>query len=57
MGTEMYESVKSRVQNTTPLKKTCTPESIAEVIFNLIETSELMTGELVTVDGGASLNL
>ena len=38
MGTEMYEAVKSRVQNTTPLKKTCTPESIAEVIFNLIET-------------------
>ena len=57
MGTEMYEAVKSRVQNTTPLKKTCTPESIAEVIFNLIETSELMTGQLVTVDGGASLNL
>ena len=57
MGTEMYEAVKSRVQNTTPLKKTCTPESIAEVIFNLIETSELITGELVTVDAGASLNL
>ena len=57
MGNEMYEAVKSRVQNTTPLKKTCTPESIAEVIFNLIETSELMTGELITVDGGASLNL
>ncbi len=57
MGTEMYEAVKSQVKNTTPLKKTCTPESIAEVIFNLIETSELITGQLLTVDGGASLNL
>ena len=57
MGHEMYEAVKLRVQTTTPLKKTCTPESVAEVIVNLIETSELMTGQLVTVDGGASLNL
>ena len=56
MGTEMYEAVKLHVQTTTPLKKTCSPESIAEVIFNLIESSELMTGQLVTVDGGASLN-
>lgn len=57
MGLEMYEAVKSRVQTTTPLKKTCTPESVAEVIVNLIEKSELMTGQLITVDGGASLNL
>ena len=57
MGPEMYEAVKLRVKTTTPLKKTCTPESVAEVIVNLIETSELMTGQLVTVDGGASLNL
>ena len=57
MGAEMYEAVKSQVQTTTPLKKTCSPESIAEVILNLIESSELMTGQLVTVDGGASLNL
>ena len=57
MGPEMYEAVKLRVQTSTPLKKTCTPESIAEVIVNIIESSELMTGQLVTVDGGASLDL
>ena len=57
MGHEMYEAVKLRVQTTTPLKKTCTPESVAEVIISLIEKSELVTGQLVTVDGGASLNL
>ena len=57
MGHEMYEAVKLRVQTTKKKKKTCTPESVAEVIVNLIETSELMTGQLVTVDGGASLNL
>ena len=57
MGPEMYEAAKLRVQTTTPLKQTCTPESVAEVIVNLIEKSELVTGQLVTVDGGASLNL
>ena len=57
MGSEMYEAVKLSVQTTTPLKKTCTPKSVAEVIVSLIEKSELMTGQLVTVDGGASLNL
>ena len=57
MGPEMYEAVKLRVKTTTPLKKTCTPESVAEVIVSLIEKSELVTGQLVTIDSGASLNL
>jgi len=57
MGNEMYEGTKKHIQNTAPLRKTCSPESIAEVIVNLIEKSELMTGQLVTVDGGVSLNL
>ena len=57
MGIEMYEGTKEHIQNTAPLRKTCSPESVAEVIVNLIEKSELMTGQLVTVDGGVSLNL
>ena len=57
MGNEMFEAVKLRVKTTARLKKTCTPESVAEVIISLIEKSELVTGQLVTVDGGASLNL
>jgi 3-oxoacyl-[acyl-carrier protein] reductase len=57
MGVEMYEGTKKHIQNTAPLGKTCSPESIAEVIMNLIEKSELITGQLITVDGGVSLNL
>ena len=57
MGIEMYEGTKNHIQNTAPLGKTCSPESIAEVIMNLIEKSELITGQLITVDGGVSLNL
>ena len=57
MGNEIYDGTKKHIQNTAPLRKTCSPESIAEVILSLIERSELMTGQLVTVDGGVSLNL
>ncbi|MDA8655156.1 SDR family oxidoreductase [Gammaproteobacteria bacterium] len=57
MGIEMYEGTKKHIQSTAPLGKTCSPESIAEVIMNLIEKSELITGQLITVDGGVSLNL
>ena len=57
MGIEMYEGTKEHIQNTAPLGKTCSPESIAEIIINLIEKSELITGQLITVDGGVSLNL
>ena len=51
MGIEMYEGTKKHIQNTAPLGKTCSPESIAEIIINLIEKSELITGQLITVDG------
>ena len=57
MGEEVYEATKHHIESTAPLKKTCSPESIAEVIFNLVDKSELVTGQLITVDGGVSLNL
>ena len=57
MGEERFEATKQHIKNTSPLGKTCSPESIAEVIFNLIVASELVTGQLITVDGGVSLNL
>lgn len=57
MGEERYEATKTHIQNTAPLGKACSPKSIAEVIVGLIEKSELVTGQLITVDGGVSLNL
>jgi 3-oxoacyl-[acyl-carrier protein] reductase len=57
MGEERFEATKQHIKNTSPLGKTCSPESIAEIIYNLIIASELVTGQLITVDGGVSLNL
>ena len=39
------------------LKALTRDECLSEVILSLMERSELMTGQLVTVDGGVSLNL
>ena len=57
MGEERFEATKQHIKNTSPLGKTCSPESIAQIIYNLIIASELVTGQLITVDGGVSLNL
>ena len=57
MGEERFEATKMHIENTSPLGKTCSPESIAEVIYNLIVASELVTGQLIAIDGGVSLNL
>jgi len=38
----------------TPLRKVCTPEDVADAVFGLI-ASNLVTGQILTVDGGRSL--
>jgi len=57
MGAEVYKATKAHIEKTAPLLKTCSPESIGEVIVNLIVSSHLVTGQLLSVDGGVSLNL
>lgn len=38
----------------TPLQKVCKPEDVADAVFGLI-ISDLVTGQILTVDGGRSL--
>lgn len=39
----------------TPLKRACTPEDIAEVVFFLCAGGSMITGQTVIVDGGLTL--
>ena len=57
MGDEVYAGTKKHIEATAPLRKTCTPESIGEIIYYLASGSSPVTGQLITVDGGVSLNL
>jgi len=49
------EDRKRATVERTPLKRACTPEDIAEVIFFLSAGAAMVTGQTVIVDGGLTL--
>jgi 3-oxoacyl-[acyl-carrier protein] reductase len=49
---EAYDAVKQSVENRLPLGRVCDPEDVAEAILSLVVGSDLVTGQIVAVDGG-----
>jgi ketoreductase RED2 len=49
-----WEEVRSRVQSVTPLRRSGTPDDVADVILALATTS-YVTGQVVVVDGGLTI--
>jgi 3-oxoacyl-[acyl-carrier protein] reductase len=47
-----YEGVKRAFEARAPLRRVCAPEDVAGAILALIEGSDLVTGQIVAVDGG-----
>jgi 3-oxoacyl-[acyl-carrier protein] reductase len=47
-----YEMVKQMVEARSPLRAVCTPEDVAGTIVNIITGPDLMTGQVVILDGG-----
>jgi ketoreductase RED2 len=52
--TESWDTVRGYVQSVAPLRRTGTPEDVAEVILSLAD-SAYVTGQVVTIDGGLTL--
>ncbi|MFD3676113.1 SDR family NAD(P)-dependent oxidoreductase [Streptomyces sp. NPDC058613] len=52
--TQGFTAIRERVEATTPLRRTGTPEDIAEVVVGL-HRAAYTTGEVVLADGGAHL--
>ena len=52
MGRETYEASKAFLESKTPLRTTCTPESVAESILGFIEGHSVVTGQHLVLDGG-----
>jgi 3-oxoacyl-[acyl-carrier protein] reductase len=52
LGNETYERVRDGWADASALQKTCTPEDVAQTIVWLAVDSPLVTGQLITVDGG-----
>ena len=49
---EAYDAVMEGTAAASPLKKTATPEDIGAAIVAVITGSDLMTGQIIAVDGG-----
>jgi ketoreductase RED2 len=52
--TSQWQSLRERVAAVAPLKRTGTPEDVADVIVSLASTP-YVTGQVLLVDGGQSL--
>lgn len=49
---EAYETVKRGIESRVPLGRVCDPEDVAALIVSLVEGSDLVTGQIVAIDGG-----
>jgi len=52
LGDEAYERVRDGWADASALQKTCTAEDVAQTIVWLAADAALVTGQLLTVDGG-----
>jgi 3-oxoacyl-[acyl-carrier protein] reductase len=55
LGEEMFERARAFEAARAPLKGVCTPETVAQVILGLIESSDLVTGQNLVIDGGVGI--
>jgi 3-oxoacyl-[acyl-carrier protein] reductase len=56
MGADTYERTRAALQQSTPLRVTCTPDTVAEAIVYFLGGADVVTGETLILDGGAHLN-
>jgi 3-oxoacyl-[acyl-carrier protein] reductase len=55
LGDEAYQRVRDGWADAAALQKTCTAEDVAQTIVWLVADAALVTGQLLTVDGGFML--
>jgi len=53
---QMSEATKQQVIDKVPLKRTGSPEDIANTAYFLATSASYVTGQIIAVDGGSSLN-
>ena len=52
LGEAAYQAVKGAMEAKAPLGKVCDPEDVAAAIVSLVTGSELVTGQVLPVEGG-----
>ena len=52
---ENYENTRAQIEQASVLEKTATPHDVAQAIVFFIEGNQLVTGQLMVLDGGATM--
>jgi 3-oxoacyl-[acyl-carrier protein] reductase len=52
LGADAYEAAKQHYERRTPLQRVCSPKDVADAIMSLITGSDLVTGQVLPVEGG-----
>lgn len=55
IGQQGYEALKAAYERSTPLRRACTAEDVAESVVWLLDAAHTVTGELVLLDSGMHL--
>jgi 3-oxoacyl-[acyl-carrier protein] reductase len=55
IGQQGYEALKASYERSTPLRRACTAEDVAEAVIWLLDAARTVTGELVLLDAGMHL--
>jgi 3-oxoacyl-[acyl-carrier protein] reductase len=55
MGEQAYERTRQALRQSTPLRLTTTPDTVAEGIVYFVTGADVVTGETLIMDGGAHL--
>jgi 3-oxoacyl-[acyl-carrier protein] reductase len=55
LGDAVYDGMKKALEARTPLRRVCEPEDVRDAILSLVEGSDLVTGQVLLVDGGMTI--
>lgn len=55
LSSEFFDKRKYYVLDGTPMRKLCSSNDVAEVVYNISANFKLVTGQCIDVDGGRSL--
>ena len=53
---EAWEDIKVLVEGQTPLSVIATPADVAQSLLSVITGTDVMTGQIITLDGGFTIN-
>jgi 3-oxoacyl-[acyl-carrier protein] reductase len=52
---EVYDAIKQGAASRSPLQAVCDPEDVSDAILSILTGSDLVTGQILVVDGGMTI--